>query len=476
MPVDVNLYPVLPEMLLTILAVVVLLLDLFSGCRKAVLGDVSVIGLIFILILTPFTITNEPVFGSMIIADRFAVFFDVIFIISAIATILVAKGYLDRMGIHRGEFYYLLLFATLGMVVMAGAYDLINLYLGLELMAISVYILVAFRRDSELSTEAALKYFVLGAFSSAVLLYGIAFVYGYTGSTNLNDIAAYIKGNPVQLGSILGIVMILVGFAFKIAAVPFHVWTPDAYEGAPTPVTAFMSVGPKAAAFAVFLRVFVVAFHDIQPVWSSILWAISVLTMLFGSVVAVSQRNIIRMLAYSSIAHSGTILIGLLVFNRLGLAGALYYLLVYALMNLGAFAVVILYIERERKGEFIGDYRGLAGVHPAIAFLLTLFLLSLAGIPPTGGFIAKFYVFAAAIDGGYYVLASVGVLSAVISLFFYVRVIFYMYLREPEGNRNISIATPVKMLLALLSIGIIILGIYPSPFIHLALNSIKGLL
>ena len=317
---------------------------------------------------------------------------------------------------------------------------------------------------------------MLGAFSSAVLLYGIAFVYGYTGSTNLNDIAAYIKGNPVQLGSILGIVMILVGFAFKIAAVPFHVWTPDAYEGAPTPVTAFMSVGPKAAAFAVFLRVFIMAFHDIQPVWSDILWAISVLTMLFGSVVAISQRNIIRMLAYSSIAHSGTILIGLLVFNRLGLAGALYYLLVYALMNLGAFAVVILYIERERKGEFIGDYRGLAGVHPAIAFLLTLFLLSLAGIPPTGGFIAKFYVFAAAIDGGYYILASVGVLSAVISLFFYVRVIFYMYLREPEGNRNISIATSVKMLLALLSIGIIILGIYPSPFIHLALNSIKGLL
>ncbi len=477
MPSDIIFYPLIPEILLTVLAVGVFVLDLFlEEYKKSLLGYVSVAGLICILIVIPFTLNDTPFFGAMIISDNFSAFFDVIFILAAIITILLSTEYLDKMGVQRGEFYYLVLFATLGMMVMAGSYDLISLYVSLELMALSVYILVAFRKDNKLSIEAALKYFILGAFSSAILLYGITFIYGFTGSTNLNAISSYMNDTSFQPIYLLGVFFIIVGFCFKVAAFPFHVWTPDAYEGAPTPVTAFMSVAPKAAAFAVFLRVFIVSFPDLQPFWSEILWVISILTMLFGSVVAIAQKNIIRMLAYSSIAHVGTILIGLLVFNTMGLAGVLYYLLVYAFMNLGAFAVIIFCIEKDRKGEFIKDYRGLTGIHPAITFLLALFFLSLAGVPPTGGFIAKFYILAAAIDSGYYILAAVGVIATAISLFFYARVIFYMYMREPETNKKLSISIHGKLILGLLALGTIILGVYPSPFINFALNSIKGLL
>lgn len=477
MPSDILFYPLIPEILLTVLAVGVLVLDLFlEEYKKSLLGYVSVAGLICILIVIPFTLNDTPFFGAMIISDNFSAFFDVIFILAAIITILLSTEYLSKNGIQRGEFYYLVLFATLGMMVMAGSYDLISMYVSLELMALSVYILVAFRENNKLSIEAALKYFILGAFSSAILLYGITFIYGFTGSTNLNAIALYMTDTSFQPIYLLGVFLIIVGFCFKVAAFPFHVWTPDAYEGAPTPVTAFMSVAPKAAAFAVFLRVFIVAFPDLQPFWSEILWVISILTMLFGSVVAIAQKNIIRMLAYSSIAHVGTILIGLLVFNTMGLAGVLYYLLVYAFMNLGAFSVIIFCIGKNRKGEFIKDYKGLAGIHPVITFLLALFFLSLAGVPPTGGFVAKFYILAAAIDEGYYILATVGVVSTAISLFFYVRVIFYMYMREPETDKKLSISMHGKLILGLLALGVIILGVYPAPFINFALNSIKGLL
>lgn len=475
-PVDMNLYPVIPEILLTVLALSILMLDLFvAKTNKSLLGWISVIGLIIILIVSPFTMDATPVFSSMMVSDGYSTFFDFIVLTTTIITIVISMKYLDLMRMHTGEYYALLLFAALGMMIMAGSLDLVTLYVGLELMAITVYILVASRRHNQLSIEAALKYFILGALSSAILLYGISFIYGFTGSTNYTVIATFMKGAESQPIPILGILLIAVGFCFKVAMFPFHAWSPDAYEGAPAPVTAFMSVAVKVAAFAVFLKVFILAFGDMQPTWSRLLWILSILTMIFGSVLAIPQKNIIRMLAFSSIAHTGIIAIGLMVFNVSSLASTLYYLLVYAFMNLGAFTIVVFCIGKNRKGEFINDYQGMAGSNPWIAFLFTLFLLSLAGIPPTGGFLAKFYIFAEAINSGYYVLATVGVLTTAISLFFYAKIIFYMYMKDPEEKHAVAVGIPGGVVIGLMAIATIMFGLFPTPFMNFALTSIKAI-
>jgi len=475
MPIDINLYPVIPEILLTILAISVLMIDLFvSRSNKSLLGYISVVGLIVILIVSPFTMDSAPTFSSMIVSDGFSTFFDFLLLLAAIITIIISTKYLDRMQIHRGEYYALILFATLGMMIMAGALDLITMYVGLELMALTVYILVAYRRNNALSMEAALKYFILGALSSAILLYGITFIYGYTGSTNYSAIATFMKGASSEPIAMVGVLLIIVGFCFKVAMFPFHSWSPDAYEGAATPVTAFMSVAPKAAAFAIFLKVFTIAFGDVQPVWSKLLWILSLLTMIFGSVLAVSQKNIVRMLAYSSIAHSGILAIGLLTFSVASLADILYYLMVYTFMNLGAFAIVVSCIGKNRKGEFIADYKGLGASRPWIAILFALFLFSLAGIPPTGGFLAKFYIFAEAIKSGYYVLAGIGIATTAISLFIYARIVFYMYMKEEKVEHQVSLTAPGGVVLGLMGIITIVLGVYPAPFMNFALTSIKA--
>ena len=343
---------------------------------------------------------------------------------------MISMDYLKRIKNDSGEYYYIILFATVGMMVMASANDLLNFYVGLELMALAFYILVAFRIHETRSAEGALKYFVLGALSSGILLYGISFTYGFSGTTNLLEIsrqAGNISSRDPFL--LLALALVTVGFSFKVALFPFHIWAPDAYEGAPTPVTALLSVGSKAAAFAGFMRVFMVAFPAFQPQWSKLLWILSAATMVFGSVVAIAQKNMVRMLAYSSIAHAGVILIGLLVYNQSGISGILYYLLVYTFMNMGAFAVVTLCVSSSKRGEMISDYRGFASHRPVAAFALTVFLLSLAGVPPTGGFAAKFIILAAAIDAHYYWLAAIGVLASGIALFFYARVIFIMYMK-----------------------------------------------
>ena len=472
---NISFTSIMPQILLTGLALLVLVLDLFIRGEKSILGYVSIIGLIVILLVSAKTIETAPSFGGMVMADGFAAYFNVIFIISAIFTILISMDYLKKMNIRRGEYYHIILFATVGMMVMASANDLVSLYVGLELMAMSFYILVAYNIASSRSVEGGLKYFVLGALSSGILLYGISFTYGASGSTNLVEIAR-------QLGSfqnpflVLGIVLITVGFGFKVAAFPFHVWTPDVYEGAPTPVTALLSIGSKAASFAGFLRVFIVTFPAFHAQWAEILWMLSAATMIFGSVVAIAQKNIVRMLAYSSIAHAGIIMIGLLVYNELGVASVIYYLLVYVFMNMGAFAIVTLF-RNDRIGENISDYRGLAATRPVLSFLMALFLLSLAGIPPTGGFVAKFFVFSAAIDARYYWLAAIGVVSTAISLFFYAKVIFYMYMKEPE-NEN-ALPEPgvlYNVVLFLTAFGTVFLGIYPTPFIDLAIKAVKPLL
>lgn len=473
---NINFYAVMPEILVTALALIVLVLDLFIRKNKAALGWVSVIGLICILPFAAYTNEPYPVFGGTIIADSFSAFFNVIFIIAAIFTILISMDYLRKIGVDRGEYYHIILFATVGMMVMGAANDLINVYVGLELMALSFYILVAYRVKSSRSVEGALKYFVLGALSSGILLYGMSFAYGAAGSTNFMEIAGELgKGDNTYLT--LGIILMAVGFGFKIAAVPFHMWSPDVYEGAPTPVTALLSVGSKAAAFAAFLRVFTAAFPAFQADWSSMLWIISAATMIFGAVVAISQRNIVRMLAYSSIAHAGIIMIGLIVFNDTGLAGVAYYLLVYAFMNMGAFTIVALF---RNKGRFenIDEYKGLSTTRPLLAFLMALFLLSLAGIPPTGGFAAKFFILSAAIDAKYYWLASIGVVSTAISLFFYAKVIFYMYMKEPDPGAEIAPASGViyNIVLFCTAVGTVFLGVYPAPFIDMAVKAVRPLL
>jgi NADH-quinone oxidoreductase subunit N len=482
MPFDslnINFAAVLPQILLTGLAVLILVLDFFLPKHsKQILGYFSAIGLLIILPFVWIHVDAAPSFGGTVVSDSLAAFLNTLFIAAGILALLISIDYLKKEDIRRGEYYCIILFATLGMMVLASSNDLLTFYAGLELMSLSFYILVAFGSNGTRTIEGALKYFVLGALSSGILLYGISFAYGFGGTTNLTGIA-HLAAHPAGRNpfSLLAIVLIVAGFSFKVALFPFHFWAPDAYEGAPAPVAALLSVGSKAAAFAVFLRIFIVAFPALQPDWSKLLWLLSAVTMVFGSVVAISQKNIIRMMAYSSIAHAGIILMGLLVYNQTGLSGILYYLLVYTFMNMGAFSVIVLVPKRGDRGEYLSDYTGLASQHPLFAFYMALFLLSLAGVPPTGGFAAKFFILASAVSASYYWLAAIGVLASAIAVFFYAKVIFYMYMKEPEAAYEIPQASfPSRIGLAIGAAGTIIPGVYPAPFMEMAVNAIKPLL
>lgn len=473
---NISLTSVMPEIYLTGLALTILVLDLFlSSKNKFVLGYFSVAGLVALVPIVLVSIDANPSFGGTVIADRFAAFFNIIFIVAGVLVTLISMDYLKKENIHRGEYYYIILFAILGMMVMASSHDLLNVYVGLELMALSFYILVAQRYKDLRSVEGALKYFILGALSSGILLFGLSFAFGFGGSTNLNEIAQHaVSGQARSPFLLLAIILITGGFAFKVALFPFHLWAPDAYEGAPTPITALLSVGSKAAAFAVFLRIFIVALPAFHPEWSKLLWLLSAATMLFGSVVAIAQKNIVRMMAYSSIAHAGIILIGMLVSNPSGVSGMLYYLLVYTFMNIGVFAVVTLVVKSDGTGENISDYRGLGARHPLLAFFMALYLLALAGVPPTAGFTAKFFILASAIEAKYYWLATIGVIATAVALFFYAKVIFYMYMREPEGSLEINgTGLAGKTVLLVAAAGTLIPGIYPAPFIEMAVQAIK---
>ncbi|MBI5971183.1 MAG: NADH-quinone oxidoreductase subunit N [Deltaproteobacteria bacterium] len=484
MPIEtlnVNLLSILPMALVAILALSMLVLDFFlKKGDKGAIGYLSIIGLLIVLPIASNAIEGAPAFGGMVIADAFSAFFNCIFILAAVFALYLSVDYLKRINSETGEYYYIVLFAVAGMMVMSSANDLIALYVGIELMALSFYVLTAFRVRDTKSSEGGLKYFVLGALSSGILLYGISFTYGFSGTTNISDIARLAGGAGANnTFMLLGVVLTAAGFAFKIAAFPFHVWAPDAYEGAPTPVTALISIGSKAASFAVFLRVFIVAFPAFQSHWWKLLWALSAATMLYGSVVAIPQKNIIRMLAYSSIAHAGVILIGIVALNGAGAAGVMYYLLVYAFMNMGAFAIVM-YLGRVRgNGEYVSDYAGMSSRHPVIAFLMALFLLSLAGIPPTGGFMAKFFILSAAIKARYYWLAAIGVVSTAISLFFYARVVFYMYMKDAEGDSPAPAGRPAlayDVVIYITAAMTMLLGLYPAPFMEIAIKAVEPLI
>ncbi|MBI5198003.1 MAG: NADH-quinone oxidoreductase subunit N [Nitrospirae bacterium] len=468
-----DLNAILPEIILVVFGLSILMIDLFLPKeRKNLLALFSIAG-VALAALATFNLLGQEIttFSGMFVSDDYASFFKFLFYAATILTILISVQYLRFEDLHVGEYYSIMLFAVTGMMVMASASDLVTVYLGLELMAISVYIMVGLTRSSLKSNEASLKYFILGAFASGILLYGISLIYGITGSTNLKVIGTQLAGTDLSNpGLVLSMLMIAVGFAFKIAAVPFHMWTPDAYEGAPTPVTAFMSVGPKAAAFAAFIRVFIDAFPGIRPDWSMLLATLAVLTMVVGNVLALSQTNIKRMLAYSSIAHAGYALIGVVAGGALGLGSVLLYLMIYLFMNMGAFGIIILLSRGQGVGDNIRDYTGLAKKNPLAAFLMLVFMFSLTGIPPTAGFIGKFYLFMAAVQNGYTFLAIVGLIMSAVSAVYYLQVVMVMYMREPEQEFSLATSPALPIALTVSVIAVLFLGIFPAPLVDYALS------
>ena len=415
-------------------------------------------------------------FGETLRADRYALFFALLLIAATALTILLSVDFLRLHALPAGEYYALMLLSTSGMVFMAAANDLIVIFLALEIMSVAVYVLVGMLRQEVRSNEASLKYFLLGAFATGFLLYGIAFFYGATGSTRLDVVAQAVARDGLTPFLLLGLALVLVGFGFKVALIPFHVWTPDVYEGAPTAVTAFMAVGVKAAAFAAFARVFAGALVSVAASWTGVLWVLAALTMTVGNVGAVTQRNVKRMLAYSSIAHAGYALVGLVTATKAGEAALLYYLVVYAVMNLGAFGVLIALGRRGEPNEMLQDFAGVGFRQPVLGLTMAVFMLSLAGIPPTAGFAGKFYLFSAAVDAGYVGLAVIGVLNSVISVYYYLGVLVQMYMTE--GTRPIDApATRPYLLATILFAGVatLLLGVFPSGTMELARVSVASL-
>ena len=476
-----NLGLFIPELTLAIFAILVILLDLFTE-QKRLLAQVSISGLV---IAGGVTVAmwggNFPaIFNNMLAVDNFALFFKLLFLGIAFLVILASMDYVVKFARFQGEYYALVLLSTLGMMLMAATTDLIPVYVSLELTSISLYALVGFLKDKK-STEASLKYLLLGAVSSAILLYGMALIFGFTGKTNLGEIAQVIQAMPSQtlLASpalILGIVLLIAGFGFKIAAVPFQMWVPDVYEGAPTPVTAYLSVASKAAGFAIILRVFFSAFG--LPAWLSLQWGLifavlAVIGMTLGNIVAIPQSNIKRMLGYSSIAQAGYLMVGLAAMGFspaaevLGRSGVLFFLASYALTNMGAF-IAIIAISGKLNSDFIDDYAGMGKRAPLLALALTLCLVSLIGMPPAAGFMAKFYIFNAAVQHHLLWLVIIAVINSVISAYYYLRVVKVMWLNKPASEEKVPSSGALRLALSLSCLGVLILGIVPGYVMKLA--------
>jgi len=415
--------------------------------------------------------------NDAVVLDRFALFSYLVFALVSILSILLSMDYLDASAPDQGEYYSLLLFSTLGMMLMASGGDLIVICLGLEMLSLALYTLCGFRKAELRSNEAALKYLLLGAFASGFFLYGIALIYGATGTTVLRRIVAFLAdGRPPSLLLLVGAGLLLVGFGFKVASVPFHMWTPDVYEGAPTSVTAFMIAGTKAAAFAALVRVFLLALPTLQVQWAPAVWVLAVLTMTLGNLVALVQNNIKRMLAYSSIAHAGYLLVALVAGGSPGATSILFYLVAYALMNLGAFAVIIALQARGQELLSLPDYAGLGFRRPVLSACMALFMFSLAGLPPTAGFMGKLLIFSAAVEGHYPGLAVIGVLNSVISVYFYLRPVVIMYMNEPAIERPLVPAKAAAILAVALSVlGTLQFGLFPGRLLDLARQSVAAL-
>jgi NADH-quinone oxidoreductase subunit N len=480
-----DFFYILPEIVLTGGALVLLVADvLVPRSRQGLLAAITlfVLGATAVALL-PVADAHVTVARGLISVDRFALFFKVLFLVAAALTVLMSVRYLSLEGASAGEYYFLILCATLGMMFMASGTDLITLFIGLETMAVSFYILAGFIKPNRRSNEAAIKYFLLGAFSLGILLYGMSLLYGLSGSTKLSVIATALAGQERDPRVVLAVVLVVSGLGFKIAAVPFHMWAPDVYEGAPTPVTAFLSVGSKAASFAMTLRILIESLPamrlggDTGPAigWSMMLYIVAVLTMTWGNLAALTQSNLKRMLAYSSIAHAGYVLIGLVAGSQRGVTAALIYLMIYAFMQMGAFAIVVMLRRGDSVGDELKDFNGLYFRRPFAALAMLFFMLSLGGIPPTAGFMGKFWLFSAAIESGYVWLAVIGVLNSAISLFYYVRIVVFMWLKnEPAGSEpvlNPAMAAAIAVALA----ATLALGVYPRPLFEFAEASARTL-
>jgi NADH-quinone oxidoreductase subunit N len=495
---------IVPLVCVCLAAIAAMLAEAFRAKDERMpIGALGVIGLGFAIVgCVLLWGRNASSFGGTVLADNFGLFICITLGIVGLVTIALSGPSIERDRLPAGEYYSLMLFAVAGMMLMAIATDLLLIFLALEILSLAIYVLTGLRRDDPTSTEGAFKYFLLGAFSSAFFLYGVAIAYTLTGSTRLDRLASYLAGAGTTANPLVFVALglLLVGFAFKISAVPFHMWTPDAYEGAPTIVTGFMSTGVKAAAFAAFARVFLTALGSLGADWSEVLRVIALATMILGTVVGVAQSNLKRMLAYSSIAHGGYLIVALVAANsgnaaavgkasilfyllvalaagdQVGRASILFYLVVYAVTNLGAFAVLALVGSREAPMENLDDFKGLWHSSPAMAGLLTIFLLSLGGFPPTAGFVAKWYVFSAAVRAGQFSLAIIGVLTSVVSVFFYLRIVVMMYMtekREPEAMPTVP--GPALAALSLSVVVLFYLGVLPTRVLDLAARSVASM-
>ena len=413
-------------------------------------------------VLSSFAGLDVTASQGLLAIDGFAAFFKAVVVLSAGVTLLMSSSYLEVEGLEAGEYYFLILCATLGMMFMASGVDLITLFIGLETMAVSFYVLVGFLKPNPRSNEAAVKYFLLGAFSLGVLLYGMSLLYGLTGTTSLQGIAEALRGQDVSLVMVLAVILVGAGMGFKIAAVPFHMWAPDVYEGAPTPITAFLSVGSKAAAFAMLIRIFVEGLPSLGEEWTLMFYILAVVTMTVGNIAALTQSNLKRMLAYSSIAHAGYLLIGVIVRTERGVAAMLVYLGVYLFMQLGAFAVVTAMRRSDVIGDELKDLNGLSKRSPLAAFAMLFFMLSLGGIPPTAGFMGKVWLFGAAIDAGFIWLAVIAVANSAVSIYYYLRVVVFMWVNEeaPVGA-PLAIGPAMAVALGVALLGTVVFGLYP---------------
>jgi NADH-quinone oxidoreductase subunit N len=481
-------WALLPEIVLSLWAMLVLLVDVFQKGNRSepsspTIPWLSLAGLGAAAAANTWLIGAQAVSEGLIAVDGFRVFINFVILIAAALSILISIGFLDRNRINRGEFHALTLFSTVGMMVMASSRDLILMFLGLELMSICVYVLVGFNREDPRSGEGSLKYFLLGAFSSAFFLYGVALIFGATGSTNLSVVGPLLEtGLAASPLFLVGAGLILVGLCFKVAAVPFHMWTPDAYDGAPTPVTAFMATGVKAAAFAAFLRIFGVAFGGAYEIWGPVLWWLAVITMFVANLIGLTQGSVKRMLAYSSVAHAGYLLVALLSRNTLGASAFLFYLLVYTLMTAGAFGMVIVSSRTDKERISLDDYAGLGWEQPVVGAVFSIFLLSLAGFPLTAGFVGKLYILRAALSAGPegLTLAIALVIASLISYFYYLRVVVVMYMRpapaEVSSQAALVGAGAARTTVILAAIAVVVLFLYPRPVMRWAEQSVAGVI
>jgi len=464
----------LPEMFLATVSLVLLMVGVFLGNRSTNLLTwlcVVTMGAAFIMVLVGSHALSTTFFG-MFVSDSFSIFMKCLVLIGAAVTLIMGMGYVKREGMNRFEFPILILFATLGMLVMISANDLIALYVGLELQSLALYIVAAFRRESLRSSEAGLKYFVLGALSSGMLLYGCSMVYGFTGFTGFDEIATAIGNQRTDahgaapIGILIGLVFIAAALAFKVSAVPFHMWTPDVYEGAPTPVTAFFAAAPKIAAMALFLRVLLGPFHELLAQWNQIIVLISIASMALGAFAAIGQKNIKRLIAYSSIGHIGYALVGLAAGTPEGVRGVLIYLAIYMVMSLGTFACILAMRRHDQMVERIEDLAGLSKTNPAIALALAIFMFSMAGIPPLAGFFGKLYVFMAAIEEGMYALAVIGVLTSAVGAYYYIRIVKVMYFDKPAESFDKPIGAEISSVLIGTGVITMFFFAYPTPVLE----------